>query len=147
MNTKFHARKPKKTIHPPGPGVRCPSGSDLCAAFLMAPILLGAFVSRRAREVFTLVHTRSHWFTIKNLFKIFPSAVCLPQKIPPRPAVAVFRHSFSFSVTFRGGRCLSIEQMPPELVQMHCQRRAIQLFDVENHGTRNGGIHYMAASL
>jgi hypothetical protein len=37
MNTKFYARKPKKIIHPPTPGVR-----SLCAALLMTPVLLGA---------------------------------------------------------------------------------------------------------
>src|SRR6478735_8068884 len=30
---------------PPGLGVRCPSGSDLCAAFLSAPVILGVCLS------------------------------------------------------------------------------------------------------
>jgi hypothetical protein len=33
------------------------------------------------------------------------------------------------------------------LSKSHCQRRAVQLFDVENHGTRNGGILCMAPHL
>jgi hypothetical protein len=48
MNTKIDPRKPTKTFTPPGFGVRA-----LCAAFLMAPVLLGACLSLQINGLFT----------------------------------------------------------------------------------------------
>ena len=49
MNTNICASKPKNVIHPPGPGVRA-----LCAAFLMAPVILGAVLFIQSQHFDTL---------------------------------------------------------------------------------------------
>src|ERR1043165_910658 len=48
---------------------------------------------------------------------------------PPRSTL------FPYTTLFRS----RLSKCRGSLSKSHCQRRAIQLFDVENHGTRNGG--------
>jgi hypothetical protein len=75
MNTNIRARKPKKIIPPPGPGVRCPSGSDLCAALLGCPILFGLLISpARHPGLFNFCSSLFNFVQHKQSFQKFPDS-------------------------------------------------------------------------
>jgi hypothetical protein len=79
MNTNIRAEKPNKIANPPDPGVRA-----LCAAFLVFPVALGAFLAVQSQHFDTLW---TRFDTLKH-DKFFPARNLPPQKIDSEPATA-----------------------------------------------------------
>lgn len=66
MNTELCGRKTKNVIPPPGPGLRA-----LCAAFLIAPVLLGSVFSLKPRLDPDSIHVVPRYSTLLHDKKFF----------------------------------------------------------------------------